>query len=747
MSGKRMRMAKRSSRSKTKNKLRLTPAQWQWISGLLLLGIGLITLLSLVSPNHGRVTMVWVGLLQQVIGWAAFVSPLFFLLAGVSIITRLTERPLQISASRVAGGVVLLISLLALSSQKGIATDLEAGGLVGHYIAEGLVHALGAGGSIVILAIGILVGATLLLDLSVAEVVASVLWLYGQVRQIMAEQSLVDRREPKIHIEKDKKDSNNKKKETDREKESAPEETVDPEVVATPEQTLVRDNRRPASALRGATFPSTWSLPNIDQVLVAEEDDEVDVEDVRNKAKKIETTLASLGVPATVVEVNPGPVVTQYGVEPGYVEKRGGKRSKVKVSRISALSNDLALALAASPVRIEAPVPGKGFVGVEVPNSNPRIVRLAGVMRSDEFQAKADHVLTVALGRDVSGRPVVVDLGSLPHLLIAGATGTGKSVCINALISCLLCQNRPDQLRLVLIDPKRVELSIYESVPHLLGSVVIEAAEVIKALRWLTQEMDRRYRLFVRAGRRDLAGYNEWALTEGHFPLPYIVVFIDELADLMMAAADEVERYVCRIAQLARATGIHMVIATQRPSVDVVTGLIKANFPARLSFAMSSQVDSRVILDAPGAEKLLGKGDGLYVAPDSAELVRVQGSFIAEPEIKRLVNHWSAQATRPEYDSHLSSGEEDILKQQPLWPEMEPKDDVEQAEGDPLFNEALGVLVQEGKASISLLQRRLHIGYTRAARIMDELAERQLVGPPTGSSKPREVLVDEEDLI
>ena len=360
--------------------------------------------------------------------------------------------------------------------------------------------------------------------------------------------------------------------------------------------------------------------------------------ELRDRVRLIEETLGSFGVPVRVVEVNPGPTVTQFGLEPGYVERRGKAgqvvRSKVKVSRITALSNDLALALAAAPIRIEAPVPGRPLVGVEVPNVEISLVGLRGVMESEGFERSKGR-LKLGLGRDVTGRPVVADLGKMPHLLIAGATGSGKSVCINSLIAALLCQKSPQELRLLMIDPKRVELMAFRGIPHLLGPVVAEVGKVLGALRWVVREMEGRYRQFAEAGARDIEGYNR----KGN-ELPYWVVIVDELADLMMAAPEEVERTLCRLAQMARATGIHLVVATQRPSVDVVTGLIKANFPARLSFAVASGVDSRVILDTVGAEKLLGRGDMLYMASDSSKVVRLQGCYVSDEEISKIVRYW-----------------------------------------------------------------------------------------------------------
>ena len=381
------------------------------------------------------------------------------------------------------------------------------------------------------------------------------------------------------------------------------------------------------------------SLPPLD-LLTPDERTEISEAAARDKANLIEQTLASFGVPARVVAIHVGPTVTQFGVEPLYIERNGLQR-KVRVSRIQALSNDLALALAAPSIRIEAPVPGRPYVGIEVPNTRTALVSLRGVLESPEFQ-RLRSPLAIALGRDVSGAPAVADLARMPHLLIAGATGSGKSVCVNAIVTSLLLYNGPDRLRLLMIDPKRVELVGYNGIPHLLGPVVTDLKQVVGALMWMTLQMDERYRRFNAAGVRNLEAYNRKVARRAgeDGPLPYIVLVIDELADLMITAPEEVERHICRLAQMARATGIHLVVATQRPSVDVITGLIKANFPARIAFAVASGIDSRVILDQPGAEKLLGRGDMLFMTPESGKLQRIQGCFVSDREIRAVVDFW-----------------------------------------------------------------------------------------------------------
>lgn len=460
--------------------------------------------------------------------------------------------------------------------------------------------------------------------------------------------------------------------------------------------------------------------------------------DIETKKQIIEQTLTSFGVPAKVVDVNVGPTVTQFGVMPGLVSRRGtgGEeiQRRVRVSRIKALSNDLALALEAPSIRIEAPVPGKGYVGIEVPNQATDRVTLRAVLESQEF-LRVNAPLTIALGRDVAGTPVAADLAAMPHLLIAGATGSGKSVCIHSILSCLLFNNGPDVLRLLLVDPKRVELPDYNGVPHLLAPVVTDADQVVGALTWLALQMDERYRNFARVGARSIKDYNrkvdrksrpaEWQDLE---PYPSIVFVIDELADLMLAAPEKVEHYICRLAQMARATGIHLILATQRPSVDVVTGLIKANFPARIAFSVTSQIDSRVIIDTPGAEKLLGSGDMLFMRPDSAKLDRLQGCFVSDKEIGSLVRFWK-EAMPPE----------PLAANAPRFPWTGLLS--EMADQDELYDRALELVQGQDHVSTSWLQRRLKVSYHRAAELIERMEADGYVGSDEGGGRGREVLI------
>jgi S-DNA-T family DNA segregation ATPase FtsK/SpoIIIE len=456
------------------------------------------------------------------------------------------------------------------------------------------------------------------------------------------------------------------------------------------------------------------------------------------KAHIIEETLSHFGIPAKVIDTKAGPTITQFAVEPGFIERKGldgtMMRRKVPVNRILALSNDLALALAASPIRIEAPVPGRNYVGIEVPNETIAMVSLRGVMESEVYKKLSQKaVLPFALGRDVSGQAAAADLAGMPHLLIAGATGSGKSVAINAIIACLLFAHSPDELRLVMVDPKRVELVNYNGIPHLLGEVITDVNTVVPALRWATRLMDERFQVFSKARTRNIEAYNQKMDREGGDRMSYVVIIIDELADLMLAAPDETEKSITRLAQMARATGIHLILATQRPSVDVVTGLIKANFPSRISFSVTSSVDSRVVLDSPGAEKLLGRGDMLYMASDSAKLARLQGCFVSDEELARLSNHW--RALQEEFD-YIPKAPWDA-------PKHKGGDDKEKA-GDSLTQDAIEVIRTTNQASISLLQRKLGIGYPRAARLMDQLEEMGVVGPDEGNGKPRAILLEEK---
>ena len=491
------------------------------------------------------------------------------------------------------------------------------------------------------------------------------------------------------------------------------------------------DGEAPAPALRVVAEPEDdlpeidWKLPSITLLDTVTARRERMADEIKRNVKIIETTLATFGVECKVIGVNPGPAVTQYEIQPG---------AGVQVKRITALSNDLSLALAAAPLRIEAPIPGKSAVGIEVPNKSASLVTIREVLETAAFR-EGTHRLALGLGNDVSGASIVSDLTRMPHLLIAGATGQGKSVCINALITSLLFQVTPDHLRLILIDPKRVELTGFNGLPHLALPVLVESHQAAAALRWAVAEMDRRYKMFSAEGVRNIAAYNDKAAQKLARQLPYIVIVIDELADLMMVAAGEIEELICRIAQLARAVGIHLVIATQRPSTDIITGLIKANIPSRIAFAVGSQVDSRVILDTGGAEKLLGRGDMLYQPVDAGKPTRIQGAFVSDPEVEAVVNFWKAQGGPRFMEEILEEG---------TGTEWE-RGETTERKLDPLFARSARAVAAEGSASVSLVQRKFNVGYSRAGRIVDQLAEHHVVGAYQGS-KSREVLMTLPDV-
>lgn len=459
---------------------------------------------------------------------------------------------------------------------------------------------------------------------------------------------------------------------------------------------------------------------------------------IHAKAVQIEKTLEEFGVPARVAGYRIGPTVIQYAIEPGFIEKIDDSGSivkkKVRVSQIVGLKKDIALALSVERIRIEAPIPGHAFVGIEIPNKNSIFVRLKQVLKSESFK-KINSRLGLALGLDVSGAPVIADLKKMPHLLVAGTTGSGKSVCITSLITCLAMNNSPQDLNIAILDPKMVELIRFNGLPHLMGKVETQVERMIAVLAWAITEMEKRYKKLEEVNARDIDVYNQKMLRRGEDHLPKIVIVIDELADLMLNESEKTESYLVRLAQMARAVGIHLIVATQRPSTDIVTGLIKANFPARISFMMASSTDSRVILDANGAESLMGKGDMLFLDPESAGLRRAQCVIVDDSEIESLINYWQSVEDK---DAEAKNN----LDQLPPWEGMvaDPHSDE-----DDLFNEAVELVKEDGYASTSRLQRKLRIGFPRAARLMDELEDAGIVGPQEAGGRVRDVLFDEED--
>jgi S-DNA-T family DNA segregation ATPase FtsK/SpoIIIE len=713
-------------------------------TGVVLIALALFSVASLLVPE-GSLTRAWLGLLRTVFGWGLLAVPLALAGLGLWLLLRKLEMRLpQVRPAQVVGGGVLYLGLLILlhaflfpanrAESMLLAEQGRGGGWLGAVLLNGLLGALGLAGTVVVLGAWLLAGVMLVAGWSMPDVVGHIGSLLARVRRSAVGPTA---------------------------REDAAASVFAPVPAAAPGRPAGAKGAGPAAgpvrprAADGASQAGTvldaeiaepvqeWRLPEVPEILEPGAEGKADEEFDRERAKLIEETLSAFGAPAHVVETNRGPTITQFGVEPDFVDVRGGKRVKVKVSKIAALADDLALALAAQSIRVEAPVPGKGFVGIEVPNPQISLVALRDVIEAESFR-KLRPPLRLGLGRDVSGRPISTDLVMMPHLLIAGTTGSGKSVCVNALIASLLLQNAPDALKFVMVDPKRVELTFYNGIPHLLAPVVVDLERVVPALQWVSREMDERYRKFSREGVRNIAEYNTRMQAAGQRGMNYLVVVIDELADLMMLAPDETERVLTRLAQLARATGIHLVIATQRPSVDVITGLIKANFPARIAFAVASSVDSRVILDQPGAERLLGRGDMLFHSPDAPAPIRMQGAFVSEAELNRLILFWRSQtaapapAAAPVPTTGASPVPAGPLKQAPLWEEMEGEAAEEGV--DELFDEAVKVVRGMRRASISLLQRRLRIGYTRSARLVDQLEGRGIIGPAKEGSQAREVL-------
>lgn len=766
-----LRLGERRSQHNKGRRVPVKPAKpkasprWAWqslsaerkvdIFGVIMTLVGLLTLLALLSSNRSTLTGLWVDTLVKLAGWGTFVLPIALIALGLWLVFRHVERLPALSIERVLGVLLLFINietwlhLLAGGGWQLVALK-QGGGILGAMFERLLVEGTGKAGAMVILIAWLVIALAMTLDLSVLDLFSGLRPLFtrlGLTRR-KAVQVVGQARQAELFSESGQ--SSNAEGAPLGFKPFTPGahpfQSRKPPLAAqgkllsasqSPGESAVEEDQVAADEAPILAAPQPWQLPQIESILDPAVLAAVQTSQDTERAHKIEETLASFGVPAHVVEIHRGPTVTQFGVEPDFVELRGGGRTRVRVAKIVALVDDLALALAAQRIRIQAPVPGRNYVGIEVPNSQISKVALREVMESEGYTQNESH-LRIALGKDVAGKPITADLTALPHLLIAGTTGSGKSVCVNSILSSFLLTNSPYDLRLVLVDPKRVELTGYNGIPHLLAPVVVDAERVVGALQWMLREMDNRYHRFSRAGVRNIAEFN------ARFPdqhLPYLVVVIDELADLMMLAPDETEKSITRLAQLSRATGIHLILATQRPSVDVVTGLIKANFPARIAFAVASGVDSRVILDQPGAERLLGRGDMLYQAPDASAPVRLQGVYVGDSEIQRLVEYWRMEAVRVGTHQPLATGAAvdslpigTPLKQGSFWEDEDGKP------ADPLYKEAVELVRKEDRASITMLQRRMRIGYTRAARLIDAMEDNKIIAPAEATTQVRAVL-------
>ena len=734
---------------------------------LVLLVAAIISTISLFAPQAGMIVGPWHDSLAYLLGWGIAFAPI--LLAAFAFMLWLKTMPAE-RWMAATGAAVLAIGLLGMfhlaggNGSEGLAHGV-GGGAIGYAASAVLSGAIGAAGAWVVLGLLLVVGLLLYFNMTVGDLVAASMRRReerAELAEIEARRGAADRRgrpepmpEPAHSDQRGLLDRMRSAFGGGGDADEAPlilrrarpPETAvavasRPREIAVPivegeadavmaltaeglesEETAHLAEVEPHAATDAAleTTTRTWDLPEVSLLDDAPASSAAQL-DLSAKGQRIRETLAHFGIGVKVARIQEGPVVTQYAldVEPG-----------IKLSRIEGLADNLALNLAARSIRIQAPIPGEPFVGIEIPNNAFDLVTLKEVLSSPNFdQAAAQSKLAFALGQDVAGQPFSADLSRMPHLLIAGATGSGKSVCVNAIICSLLMRSSPSEVKLILIDPKRVEMAQYKGIPHLLTEVIVDNDKSVNALKWTVGTMESRYHEFAQRGVRNIAGYNE-ALRAGEPRMPYIVIVIDELADLMMVSAYEVEATITRIAQLARATGIHLVVATQRPSVQVITGLIKANIPSRIAFAMTSGVDSRTILDTVGAEDLLGRGDMLYQPIDAPRAVRLQGVLVTDHEIETVTRHWRAQGGpqyRPEITAAKRGGKAG----------GRPEDDED--DGDALLASAVDIVRRSDKASASLLQRRLRIGYARAARILDQMEDRGIVGPADGS-RFREVLV------
>ncbi|MGF7185748.1 S-DNA-T family DNA segregation ATPase FtsK/SpoIIIE [Desulfitispora alkaliphila] len=730
-----------------------------------IIGIGLVTLgiLFLVSlytssgdlagteAGAGILGSLIVRVLDAIAGKGRYVFPVLIIMWGIH---NLSFIKLKTVNYKIVSTIVIFVIFLAFlhmqepQASRTLAAGLEGhgGGIIGALISIILMKLFGINGSYIIMT-GITVAAIIVLtDYSIASIAKK---YRNKIKNTAskAKNKIVDFIYETVDDEdKDKKDKTLPNVECENTNISPTLEQLDFEVkgegfdkVEKPvdeteqeqkpeevivEETVVADKESISEGINSESEgPQVFQLPSIDLLKknLKLKTNRMN-KDISDRVGILEQTLANFGIKVKVTQVSVGPVITRYEMQPA---------PGIKVSKIVNLADDLSLSLAAPSVRIEAPIPGKAAVGIEVPNSEVATVNFREVLEANEFQQSSAN-LPIALGKDIAGKPIVGDLTSMPHLLVAGATGSGKSVCMNTIVTSLLYRAKPDELKILMIDPKKVELTTYNGIPHLISPVITDAKKAASSLKWVVDEMEKRYEIFAEAGAKDIIRYNKLVSRDDGKKLPYVVVLIDELSDLMMVAPMDVEEAICRIAQMARAAGIHLVIATQRPSVDVITGLIKANIPSRIAFAVSSQTDSRTILDMGGAEKLLGKGDMLYFPAGANKPVRVQGGFLSDQEVEKVVKHLKDQS-KPEFEKGITDNQVNTS-------EVKPKQEL-----DPLLYEAAKLLVEQGQASISMLQRKFRIGYARAARIVDALEEHGIIGGYEGS-KPRNILVSEEEL-
>jgi len=749
--------------------------------------LGVCTYLS-INNGFGLVGDILMSFLRPVLGWSVYALPVLFIGTAIAL---LFSKKVIFPASRIIGIVCLFVSGLSILHlsvpMESLYSEAQVGnyggyiGFVMNFLFREVLNVGHIGASAIFFTI-LVIGALLTFEISLSQVMAFLKPEIKIVRKKNArgqiieeeieeeEEEIRDEVEEVLDSEEEEEEGEVSEEDFERERSKARQSDDDlevltikrPEIQVAAEKTkerkikIIEEDEKPVQALEANGEDYTWEPPSMDLLDPPVGDIAQDDALLKDNAKKIRDKLHQFGIDVEMHEVHVGPTVIQYTLRP---------HEGIKLSKITGLKSDLALALAAKAIRIEAPIPGKSLVGIEVPNDHRSIVHLRELLESKEFSEIKSN-LRLPLGRDVAGKPVCGDLSSMPHLLVAGATGSGKSVGMNSFLLSMIYQNSPADLRFIMIDPKRVELNTYNGIPHLLTPVITDPGKAAIALRWAVAEMNRRYQLCAETGHRNIQEFNAWVAEEKarieaeqaekgessdevpegeegarveppkvHQKMPNIVLVIDELADLMMAAGKEVEASICRIAQMARAVGMHLIVATQRPSVDVITGLIKANVPTRIAFAVSSGVDSRTILDGSGAEDLLGKGDMLYLPGGMSRPLRVQGIYVSSKEIERVVNNVKIQAP-PNYVDEIISQKVAQQKVQGI-----PESDLGDVNDDDLYQQAVEVIGESRKASASLLQRRLKVGYARAARMLDLMEENGLIGPVNGA-KAREIYID-----
>ncbi|MBP6866924.1 DNA translocase FtsK [Candidatus Shapirobacteria bacterium] len=698
-------MAKRGRKKKRIiPSLRLKPETVQTIFFIFFLILTILTVFSFLQtgPIPSRINQIIV----TYFGFGAVLIPFILFLAA--FLFAKIKTPLK-DLNVFLGFLIMFISLISLFNH----------GIVGTFLFEQLVTLFTRIPTILILIFCLIVGFVIMFDTSVAQVVKFFVTVFNIIKKYA-----VGNAKKIAKKTKDKQKSKIFQSELPLESQSdSKKDKPDPNVVNVPPVFKPSPNIITPTAALSSSSQQIWEYPSID-IFDNSPGAKADRGDIRKNAQTIEQTLDSFGITARVAEINDSPSVTQYALEVAL---------GTKLAKIVSLSNDLAMALAApgGMIRVEAPIPGRALVGIEVPNRSLEVVPIRRMLESDAMK-NAKNKITVPLGLDVSGNPKVADISKMPHVLIAGQTGSGKSVCVNSWISSILFKASPDEVKMIMVDPKRVELTPYNGIPHLLSPVIVEPDKVLSSLKWAVGEMERRYKTFTEVGAKNIEAYNNLS---GFQSMPYILIFIDELAEIMLFSPSEVEDNICRIAQMARAVGIHLILATQRPSVNIITGLIKANIPTRISFAVASVTDSRVILDAPGAEKLLGRGDMLYLPPDLAKPVRVQGCFVSDKEVTNLINLLKSQRNT-EYNEEILNQPVSVGKQI----KNAPSTGETLEERDPLFDDAVKLVQELGKASSSLMQRRLKLGYARAARVLDQLEKAGIVGPARGA-KARDILI------